>query len=72
MIKTREVKKWMGNKPTKCDACQNSFGAVFYDARTKQGRWGLLCHQCFIDHGTGLGTGCGQKYDTNTLIKIGG
>lgn len=32
-----------------------------YDGKTKQGPWAYMCEECFLKHGTGLGTGKGQR-----------
>lgn len=32
-----------------------------YDGKTKYGPWANMCEDCFTKHGTGLGTGKGQK-----------
>ncbi len=66
------VKKWMGSTPTVCDICQKKFEGAFIDAATVSGRWGLLCTSCHKQHGVGLGTGRGQKYNLATLIKVEG
>ena len=70
----REKKFWMGTWPYNCDICQKDLTktVVFYDSRTQSGRWGLLCPACFRMYGTGIGTGYGQEYDSNTLEKIKG
>lgn len=52
---------WAGTL-TGCDICKNGFGGLMYDAKTKMGLWGNLCHRCFETHGVGLGVGLGQKY----------
>jgi len=68
----QEEKSWSGTTPTTCDLCYKPFASTFYDARTKQGRWGLLCRSCFKEYGMGLGTGLGQEYDLRTLKKLRG
>ena len=51
------------NPPAKCDMDGQPFhDGRMYDARTKDGRWGNLCHKCYLKHGVGLGTGKGQGY----------
>ena len=69
-----EVKKWRGTEPTKCENCNGNFtGNVFYDAYLMTvGRWCLCCMKCFMFGGGRLGTGCGQKYDLTTKLKIDG
>lgn len=34
---------------------------AFYDGRTVDGRWAFMCKVCFVQYGTGLGTGSGQR-----------
>ncbi len=63
--------KWMGSKPEQCDLCQYKMGEFFIEGKTIQGPWGLLCEQCHDEYGIGLGTGRGQKYNTDTLEKVG-
>lgn len=70
-IKTRD--KWLG-EVINCDVCDRDLNKLefFYDARTKQGWWGLLCKDCFKLHGVGLGVGRGQQYNTETRVKMAG
>ena len=56
------AKKWAEEIPKKCDLCVNPIKEEFYDAKTKQGRWGILCTKCFKSFGIALGTGFGQHY----------
>ena len=67
-------KSWLSGRPTKCELCAQPFknGDVFFDAKTKNGQWGLLCSNCFVQENGRLGTGLGQKYDLNTLEKLDG
>lgn len=51
--------------PSKCDMCSAQLGNIMYDAKTRQGPWGCLCPTCFANHGVGLGTGRGQKYEAH-------
>ncbi len=59
--------------PMQCDICGYEFsravGTLMYDARTKQGSWGILCAPCFKLDGIGLGVGKGQLYKR---LKKGG
>ena len=66
-------KKWLG-KAEFCDLCRQSLqdGDFFVDGRTSFGSWALLCPACFEKHGSGLGTGKGQKYDSKTFEKLEG
>ena len=67
-----KIKKWSGSVPKVCQLCNAPIGGWFYDAKTTVGPWGILDEQCFQTHGIGLGKGKGQKYQTDTLEKIGG
>jgi hypothetical protein len=64
------VKKWMGLTPELCDICNGPLKFFFIDGRTKWGPWGIMCVHCHVEHGCGLGTGNGQKYDITTLEKV--
>ncbi len=57
----REV-EWRGRLGN-CQICRGPFNGVMYDSRTIVGQWGNICQGCFITHGTGLGTGLGQRYE---------
>jgi hypothetical protein len=66
---------WVGSPTAKCDLCPRPLTTLFYDARTRDGRWGFLCHTCFRSKGTGLGNGQGQKYrkrDDGKFVKVAG
>lgn len=65
--------KWAGKLPN-CDFCNKLPEDYFYfiDGKTKYGPWAIMCPDCFIEFGVGLGTGLGQKYDTSTLEKVEG
>lgn len=54
---------WTG-AVVKCDMCLRSFAGEdkMFDAATAYG-WANLCERCFRDHGRGLGTGRGQRYE---------
>jgi len=71
MTNDAPIKRWLGTPPTTCDLCHGTLGKVFYDCATRHG-WGIACHGCFLQHGSGLGTGRGQKYDRKTLVKVAG
>jgi hypothetical protein len=43
----------------KCDFCAEP---AQYDGKTRMGPWANLCPNHFVDYGTGLGTGRGQRY----------
>jgi hypothetical protein len=68
-------KKWVGTFPKLCDGCGRSLDKFEYfcDARASHGHWGLFCPSCHRSIcGGKLGVGLGQKYDSKTLVKIGG
>jgi hypothetical protein len=57
------------------DICKAALDNKFYDARIQMGPWGCLCEDCFIEHGTGLGLGRGQRFEisaTGRFEKTGG
>lgn len=62
--------KWLGTPPTACDLCGGKLSQVFVDGRTSDGRWGIMCPACRVQHGPRkLGPGCGQKYRLNLATK---
>lgn len=68
-------KMWQGNDPktSTCDMCGQPFsGKWFVDGQTGLGSWALMCQSCFGAYGVGIGPGQGQKYDLQSLEKIGG
>ena len=67
-------KKWLGTWPAKCDICKDLLSEDYYfvEGRTIKGPWALMCPICHQLNGVGLGTGLGQKYDSKTLVKLGG
>lgn len=69
-----EEKKWFGTWPAKCDLCKADLQSesTFIDGGTIYGPWALMCPACHQEKGIGLGTGRGQKYDAQTLIKLEG
>ena len=66
--------KWLGTRPETCDVCScpTEEEDYFVDGKTTYGPWGIMCPTCFNEVGIGLGPGKGQKYDVETLEKIGG
>ncbi len=68
------VKKWMGPRPALCDVCSTELEEQEYwvDGATQYGPWGNMCPACHRQVGMGLGTGRGQKYDCQTLVKLEG
>jgi len=68
------MKKWL-SKFDKCDICGGDIKGheeFFVDGKTKFGPWALMCPDCFLEHGTGIGLGKGQKYDGKTAELIAG
>lgn len=63
---------WSSTVPTHCDICEKPLSKFFVDGRLRQGSWAIMCSLCHTVHGAGLGTGNGQKYDLETLIKTEG
>lgn len=61
----------VAHPPLSCQLCGGKMGKVAYDARTRQGRWGWLCHACFGIYSVGLGIGKGQKYRLSDGPKEG-
>lgn len=61
---------WMSPAPIACDLIGHVGGThdditetgVFVDGRTRMGPWANMCQTCHDRHGTGLGTGNGQRY----------
>ena len=41
-----------------CDFCPKT---AAYDGRTKMGPWAFMCPNHFVDYGTGVGLGKGQR-----------
>ena len=65
--------KWL-SPVEDCDICKTNLNLqpFFYDAKTANGQWGLLCPFCFLLEGCRVGTGRGQKYNTKTKEKVAG
>jgi len=75
MKEPKEVKRWMGTPPVKCDLCDERLtltnGHVcFYDFKTIEGYWAIGCAKCFRLHGGLMGKGLGQKYRIGDLTKM--
>jgi hypothetical protein len=59
-----EPKKWLGDKPEKCDLCGTPLAQqAFVDGKTQMGPWGIMCRPCHKTKGMGLGLGRGQLYN---------
>ena len=70
-----KTKKWTPPRPTECQICREpeAIATNFIDGRMNGSTtWGIMCSRCHATFGVGLGLGKGQKYDTQTLTKIGG
>lgn len=65
---------WIGDKPEKCDICSQPIGNAFVDGKVINSGWAIMCEQCFLTHGIGLGTGVGQLYEKKEtdFVKTGG
>lgn len=48
--------------PGNCDVCLAILGNAFVDGKTHMGPWAVMCDTCHRRHGTGIGTGKGQRY----------
>ena len=69
------VKKWLGKAPERCNICELPLDGqgYFIDGRIKgYTTWAIMCTDCHILFGVGLGLGYGQKYDRATLEKVAG
>lgn len=64
--------KWSSPVPEYCQLCGFTLSEFFIDGKTKYGPWGIMCQDCHEEHGVGLGTGKGQRYDARTLEKLEG
>ncbi len=54
---------WGSPSPDVCQLCGVTIGEVFIDASLHGLGWALVCPGCHHQHGKGLGTGRGQKYE---------
>lgn len=63
---TTERKRWLSPMPEGCDICSTPFEEETFmiDGKTRYGTWGCMCVSCHLSVGCGLGTGLGQKYET--------
>ena len=52
--------KWLGGHV--CDICGRDCGDFLVDGRTHDGPWAVMCTDCALTHGVGLGRGKGQLY----------
>ena len=66
--------KWTG-KQENCDICGERLDRfeMFYDGRLQnRSTWALMCTECWMYCGAGVGTGFGQEYDSVSKVKIRG
>ena len=66
---------WASAVTKNCQACGRVLHSAFYDARLKDGVWGIVCDPCFQIRGVGLGVGRGQRYTKQAdgrWLKTGG
>ena len=68
----KNKKHWLSEVPKGCEVCQKPFGKYFIDGQYMRGPWALMCETCHGMHGSGLGMGKGQKYDTVTKELVAG
>ena len=54
---------WTGDRP-RCQFCGHKLIA-FIDGKTRRGPWAIMCPQCFLREGIGVGPGQGQAYLMN-------
>jgi len=63
------VKTWAG-EPGDCDLCGRPFTTIFIDGAMQRGSWANMCLMCFEQHGVGIGTGRGQKYEKTRCVEV--
>jgi len=68
------MKIWQGTPPKKCDICQRNLVGVFVDGKTQMGPWAIMCLNCSLQVGIGLGVGRGQRYrsQNGSWVKVAG
>jgi len=64
------TKKWMGIQPSSCNICGQPLKEFFIDGKLRRGSWAIMCADCHLEFGSGLGLGKGQMYSLDTLKKI--
>ena len=58
------MKKWLGSKITNCNLCTEPIDDYFVDGRlARRSSWAIMCKDCSIRYGAGLGVGLGQAYE---------
>ncbi|MCR4330294.1 MAG: hypothetical protein NUV49_00165 [Patescibacteria group bacterium] len=74
----KNEKVWFGTSPVVCDLCRASnlmSRRNFVDGKTVFGPWAIMCLECHMLVGAGIGDGRGQHYrlhDDGRWVKIGG
>ena len=64
--------KWFNEHPL-CDFDHShDMKPWFVDGKLQNGPWAVMCSDCYLKHGVGLGNGKGQRYDGTTLEKVDG
>jgi len=68
------MKTWTGTPPKECNLCQCDLDDVFIDGKTQMGPWAIMCPNCHLTHGVGIGTGRGQRYrfQNGSWVKVTG
>lgn len=67
------VSRWLGGIPKTCQICSIPLTRQFIDGKTVFGPWAIMCVLCARDQGIKeYGTGVGQLYDLETLVKVAG
>ncbi len=60
---TQTGEPWRGTTLIRCDFCKTENPDCFVDGRLEgRTQWAIMCHDCFKEHGAGLGLGTGQQY----------
>ena len=62
---------WRGTPPKTCQLCNRPLKQQFVDG-ANGGPWAIMCPSCHHSYGVGIGTGRGQRYDLQTLLKVEG
>jgi len=54
---------WCGPSPDKCQISNKPITDTFIDGATTLGGWAIMHPDAYVQHGRGLGTGLGQRYE---------
>jgi len=60
-------KYWLGSRV--CNFCGMAYPQTLIDGTTVDGRWAIMCKECYKVFGVGLGIGLGQRYEWIQLTK---